>query len=81
MNYFSYKKFRNDSISAFILIGILIIYYFVFPAYFIPETTEDGINCGLPILGITLGSWIFGTFAGITTHIVWLYWKPKLVRT
>ncbi|MCK8482259.1 hypothetical protein [Psychroserpens algicola] len=81
LNYLSYKKFKDKSISAFILIVILIGYYFVFPSFFLPEPNEDGINCGLPILGIILASWFFGTFAGITTHIVWLYWKPKLIRT
>jgi hypothetical protein len=42
----------------------------VFPKFFYPEPSTDGINCGMPILGITFGFWIFGTIAGIATHIL-----------
>jgi hypothetical protein len=56
---------------------LLICYFLVFPKFFYPKPRTDGINCGMPALGITLGFWIFGTIAGITTHIIWYITNKK----
>ncbi len=62
-----------------ILIFLLILggHYFIFPDFFYPEKTETIKNCGLPILGILLIFWMFGTFMTLITHIVWMIRKLK----
>ncbi|MCF6297698.1 MAG: hypothetical protein L3J08_06900 [Flavobacteriaceae bacterium] len=69
--YYINSKYKNKLPNFIILLILLICYFFVFPRFFYPEPRTDGINCGMPILGITFGFWIFGTIAGITTHIIW----------
>jgi Na+-driven multidrug efflux pump len=69
--YYLNEKQKTKFPSFIILAVLLICCFFVFPRFFYPEPDPDGINCGMPILGITLGFWIFGTIAGIVTHVVW----------
>ncbi len=69
--YFLNGKYKTKFPNYLILIFILLGHYLLFPRFFYPEPRTDGINCGMPILGITLGFWIFGTIAGITTHLIW----------
>lgn len=69
--YFLNKKYKTELPNLIILLILLICYVLVFPKFFYPEPRKDGINCRMPILGITLGFLIFGTIAGITTHIIW----------
>lgn len=69
--YFLNDKYKTKLPNFVILLILLICYFLVFPGLFYPEPSPDGINCGLPILGITLAFWIFGTIAGIGTHIIW----------
>lgn len=59
------------------LVLVLIGYYFIFPHFFYPEPRTDGINCGMPILGITLGFWIFGTIGALSSHIIWIFIKKR----
>ncbi|MGV6832050.1 MAG: hypothetical protein ACWA5P_10895 [bacterium] len=69
--YYLDKKYKIKLPSYIILLTFLASYFFVFPKLFYPELNRDGINCGMPILGITFGFWIFGSIAAITTHIIW----------
>lgn len=69
--YYLNKKYKAKLPNFVILLILLVCYFFVFPKFFYPESVTGGINCGMPILGITLGFWIFGTIAGITTHFIW----------
>ena len=69
--YYLNSKYKTELPNFVILLILLICYFLVFPQLFYPEPRTDGINCGMPILGITIGFWIFGTIAGIATHIIW----------
>jgi hypothetical protein len=69
--YYLNEKSKTKAPTFIILSILLICNLFVFPRIFYPEPNPDGLNCGMPILGITLGFWIFGTIAGIVTHVVW----------
>jgi hypothetical protein len=76
--YYLNSKYKTKLPNFVILLIILICYFFVFPRLFYPEPSTDGINCGMPIFAITFGFWIFGTIAGILTHIIW---KIKLRKS
>ena len=75
--YLNYRKIKKEFLSTIILFGILACYYFILPKMFYPEPRTDGINCGLPILGLTFAFWIFGSIAALITHIIWVIWKFK----
>ncbi len=69
--YFLIDKYKINLPNFLILLIILIGYFFAFPRLFYPEPRTDRINCGIPLLGITLGFWIFGTIAGVATQMIW----------
>ncbi|PCJ95363.1 MAG: hypothetical protein COA50_09155 [Flavobacteriaceae bacterium] len=75
--YFLNNKYKNKVPDFVIFLLVLACYFFIFPRLFYPEPRTDGINCGMPILGIILGFWIFGTIAGIATHLIWKLKKRK----
>ncbi|WP_353482223.1 hypothetical protein [Haliscomenobacter sp.] len=54
----------------FILVAVLIVYFFILPQYFYPEPKPNRVNCGLPILAINMGFWIFGSLAATFTHFL-----------
>jgi hypothetical protein len=61
-----------------ILVGLILAHAFIFPPYFFPVIEDDGIRCGMPLLGVTLAFWIFGIPATILTHVTYLLIKiPK----
>lgn len=74
---FALYKYKTKLPNFVILLILLICYFFIFPKLFYPEPRTDGINCGMPILGITFVFWIFETIAGIMTHIIW---KLKTIK-
>ena len=78
--YYLNDKYKTKLSNFIILLIILIGYLFVFPQFFYPEPRKDGINCGMPILAITLAFWIFGTFAGVTTHLIWKIKKAIMFK-
>lgn len=75
--YYFIEKYSLKFPKPILLVLVLIGYYFVFPQYFMPEPKGDGINCGMPAMGILLGFWVFGTIAGIATHIIWIIKSQK----
>ncbi|WP_435261848.1 hypothetical protein [Tenacibaculum sp. nBUS_03] len=79
--YYLNRKYGQKIPEFLILLTFLICYFLVIPRFFYPEPRPDGINCGMPVLGITLGFWIFGTIAGIATHIIWKIIKYKSTKT
>lgn len=60
-----WKYGRN--ITFFVLI---IGYLFVLPRFFYPELDPEGINCGMPILGINLAFLVIGGGAAILVHLI-----------
>lgn len=52
-----------------VLIVVFAGYLFFLPKLFYPKPDPNGVNCGMPILGITLGFWIFGGLSASFTHI------------
>lgn len=54
-----------------VLIAFLFLYFFILPKLFYPKTQPDGINCGMPIMAITLAFWLFGGLASLITHVVY----------
>ncbi len=79
--YYFNRKYKTKLHSIIILFGILANYYFILPELFYPEPKIIRINCGLPILGVNLAFWIFGTIAALGIHIVWVLWKLKREST
>ena len=73
--YYLIYRYKIKIPNFVILILVLIGYYFIFPQFFYPEPRTDGINCGMPIFGITLGFWIFGTIGAFGSHILWILIK------
>jgi len=52
-----------------IVLGIgFILNLFILPDLFIPEPRKGEAHCGMPILGITLSFWIFGSCLLLITH-------------
>ncbi len=54
-----------------ILIFVLIGHFLVLPKLFYPKLDPDGVNCGMPIVGITLAFWIIGGLTSGVLHIVY----------
>lgn len=44
---------------------------FILPDLFIPEPRKGNAGCGMPVLGITLGFWIFGSGHLLFTHFAY----------
>lgn len=57
-------KYGRTIIFTTILIG----HFFLLPKLFYPKPEPDGINCGMPILGITLAFWVIGGLTSIIIH-------------
>jgi len=56
-----------------VFLSVLMGHFFVFPRFFHPDPDPNGINCGLPILGITLAFWILGGGATIVVHAIYYF--------
>lgn len=48
------------------LCGILVVYIFVLPNFFM----EKNAKCGLPNLGINMAFWIYGCGSALLTHLI-----------
>ncbi|MEY8847222.1 hypothetical protein AB9K26_00245 [Psychroserpens sp. XS_ASV72] len=56
-------------IPDFIILDLLILLnLFVFPKIFTSILLPDDLVCGLPVMGITFGFWIFSNLAVIVVH-------------
>lgn len=62
-------KFNIRYASIVILFSVLALHLFFLPKLFYPKLDPGGVKCGMPILGITLAFWIFGSLAASVTHI------------
>jgi hypothetical protein len=67
--YWMAYKFNIRYASIVILFSVLALHLFFLPKLFYPKLDPGGVKCGLPILGITLAFWIFGSLAASVTHI------------
>jgi hypothetical protein len=71
---------KNIKFGRLIVLGIILIgNVFVFPPFFYPQMDPNGVNCGMPILGITLAFWIFGGLGSIVIHFVYRFFNPKKI--
>ena len=72
ISYYLLDRYKIKIPSYVILIIVLVGHLFVFPQFFYPELNPEGVNCGLPILGITLAFWFFGIISAAFAHIIWI---------
>ena len=72
-------KMKLNYSRILVLYLFLIGYFFFLPKFFYPEPDPNGINCGMPILGITLVFWIIGGGIATTIHVIYFLVK-KIVR-
>ena len=70
-------RLKIKYLKIIILFSILFAYFFVLPKYFYPEPSPDGVNCGMPILGVNIAFWVFGTFIAFLSHLVYYYVVKK----
>ena len=61
-----------------ILFIMAISYLFAVPPLFYPEIDPDGVNCGMPALGITLFFFIFGLGGSIIIHLIYHFGTKPL---
>ncbi len=71
------KKIKNGKSIAFAT--LLMGHLFILPQFFFPEPDPNGINCGMPVLGITLAFWVIGGGATVLMHILYFFLR-KLIR-
>ncbi len=69
--YFINSRYTIKFPDSMLLFFIVIAHFFLFPKLFYPKLDPDEINCGLPMLGVTLSFWVFGTLASCITHMLW----------
>lgn len=68
----------KTKIPKFIIVLLFLIgHFFVFPQWFFPEPDPKGINCGMPMLGITLGFWIYGSLQVVLTQLFFSFRKKR----
>jgi hypothetical protein len=70
--YFLIDKYKLEIPTIIIFAIILLGHFFVFPQFFMPAPKTNNDTCGMPVLGVFLGFWIFGTITGLITHLVWM---------
>jgi hypothetical protein len=74
-------KFRSG--KRLLLIGLVIGNVFIFPRFFYPEPSPEKVNCGLPILGISLAFWVLGNAMALFVHVFYTVLKnayPKIIN-
>jgi hypothetical protein len=55
-----------------VVLGILLILnLFILPDFFNPEPRKGEAGCGMPVLGIKLGFWIFGSGLILFSHFAY----------
>jgi len=60
----------------YLILGlILILNFFVLPSYFIPDNPNKEPRCGMPVLAITFGFWVFGGGLALIAHISYNFLK------
>lgn len=72
-NQFPFRKWM-------VLIALLIGHIFIFPRLFYPEYDSNGINCGMPILGIHLAFCIFGIPMTLLVHMIYYLNIKKRIK-
>ncbi|WP_018343615.1 hypothetical protein [Cytophaga aurantiaca] len=72
ISYYILDRYTIKIPSYIILIILLVGHLFIFPKFFYPEPNPNGADCGMPILGITLAFWLFGTIAAVLSHFLWI---------
>ena len=74
------ERSRPKIPSVLITILFLPLHFFVFPHVFFPPARPDGINCGMPQLGVMLAFWVFGTGGVLITHLIWFFKNRKKLK-
>lgn len=65
-------KFRVGKLKWLALALILVLYVFVIPPYYFPQSTDGKGICGLPALAITFGFMLAGGIATIIGNVLYI---------
>lgn len=68
---------KLNYVRTILFLAILAGHIFIFPTFFYPEPDPQGLNCGLPILGISCAFWIVGGGITILTHFIYYLIKTN----
>jgi hypothetical protein len=72
---------KNASKWKYAVLGtIFLSHFFVFPQIFVSSLIPEGIDCGLPVMGIVFGFWIFGGSITLLGHLVYQSIFNAIVR-
>ncbi len=63
-----------------VLIALLIGHLFIFPRLFYLDYDSNGMNCGMPILGIHLIFYIFGIPMTLLVHLIYYLIAKKRLK-
>ncbi|HEY0744186.1 MAG TPA: hypothetical protein VGD40_22120 [Chryseosolibacter sp.] len=66
----AFTRFNVRIGRIIVLLVVLCGHVFFLPKFFYPKPDPDGVNCGMPIVGITLAFWVLGVIAATLTHIL-----------
>src|SRR5690349_10193669 len=66
-------------LKVFVLLLLLACHLFVFPKLFYPKL-PPGAVCGMPIVGVILAFWIFGSLITTLTHVAYLFVTRKKMK-
>lgn len=69
---------RINWLNPVVLLILLTLYIFILPSFFYPPPPPEGkYVCGMPILGITLAFWIFGSGSALITYLACSMMKKR----
>lgn len=77
-------KYKLGKWKMLIFLLVIVLYVFVLPNYYISKVlVENGVQCGLPSIAITLGFWIFGCGTAIIFSLLYrlIKWLWRKYRT
>ncbi|MCJ8290110.1 MAG: hypothetical protein HRT58_10645 [Crocinitomicaceae bacterium] len=74
------RKSKTVIVQVIVTAIFLYLNFKIIPPYFLPEPNLDGVNCGLPIIGVYGVFWIFGLISTITVTMIFLCLRVKEQR-
>lgn len=72
VGYIFLDKFNLKKWKYLILGLLLVVYIFIIPRYFSPDISDDEIECGMPMLVVTLTIWLLGCGITLITHVIYI---------
>ena len=71
-----FRKRETFGLQWVVSIGFLLLYFLLFPELILYTSGVRDQECGIPIVGIYLAFWVFGTAATIvSTSLGYLIWS------